>query len=94
MPRHSTKGAPEWRGQVGFFNGRRWFEYPVIGVFAHQHHVAAARAVAKAKRELRKGTRVEQLKITLHRFKGVDVSVLETGDRQGPWGQRVRPLRA
>lgn len=77
MPRNPTQGAPEWRGQVGFFNGRRWFEYPVIGILAHQPHVAAARAVSKAKRELRKGVRIEQIKISLTRFKGISLDATE-----------------
>lgn len=77
MSSSPTRGAPEWRGQVGFFNGRRWFEFTVVGVFAHQQHVAASRAVTKAKRDLRRGMHIEQVKISLTRFKGISDGVAD-----------------
>ena len=67
MGRPHTRTGPEWRGQVGFFNGRRWIEVP-IGVRAMTAHVAAGRAVKEAKLTLRKGLRIEEIKVSLRRI--------------------------
>lgn len=74
MPKNATLDSPEWRGKVSVLNGRRWIEVPVI-VRGRQPHVVTARAVKDAKAKLKRGTRITDLVVRLHK-----TSVGKVGD--------------
>lgn len=68
MPRPETKIGPEWRGNVLFFNGKRWIDVP-IGVRSRDAHVASARAIRQARKTLKPGMHIEEIRVHLRKIK-------------------------